>query len=88
MTLYLTLVAALMLLILLIGLLRVVIGPTAADRMLASQLFASAGMALLLLLAVVQQQEALLNVALVLVILAPLTLITFIKLGGKSDESD
>ena len=51
---------------LLFGLGRVIGGPTTADRMLASQLFGTAGVALLMLLAAVHQHDALLNAALVL----------------------
>ncbi|MAZ66445.1 MAG: multiple resistance and pH regulation protein F [Kangiellaceae bacterium] len=80
MSLYLNGIAVFLLIVLLGGLVRVVLGPTYADRMLASQLFGSVGVALLMLLAVIQQQMALLNAALVLALLAPLTLITFINL--------
>ncbi len=80
---YLTLVAAILLLLLLAGLWRVMRGPTTADGMLASQLFGTAGVAILMLLGIVQQQNALLNTALVLALLAPLTLITFVVLAGR-----
>ena len=72
----------LLLLVLLAGLWRVIKGPTACDRMLSSQLFGTAGVAILILLAAVQKQLALLNTALVLALLAPLTLIAFLKLHG------
>lgn len=84
---YLLLLVIIMVLILLIGLWRVLSGPTASDRMLAAQLFGTAGVSILLLTAVAQQQPALLNIALVLAMLAPLTLIAFVKLQGSSDES-
>jgi multicomponent Na+:H+ antiporter subunit F len=74
-----------LLLVLLAGLSRVIKGPTACDRMLASQLFGTAGVAILILLAAAQQQLALLNTALVLALLAPLTLIAFLKLHGGSE---
>ncbi len=80
---YLTFITAVLLIILLIGLWRVIGGPTSADRMLAAQLFGTAGVAILMLLAAVQNEEALLNVALVLALLAPLTLIAFVKLTGS-----
>ena len=83
MTTYLASITAVLLVILLIGLWRVIGGPTAADRMLAAQLFGTAGVAILMLLAAVQKEEALLNVALVLALLAPLTLIAFVKLTGS-----
>ncbi len=80
---YLIFVTAMLLLILLVGLVRVMRGPTIADRMLASQLFGTVGVAILMIIAVVQQQAALLNTALVLALLAPLTLITFVALGAR-----
>ena len=84
MTGYLATIAGLLLLILLAGLGRILLGPSPADRMLASQLFGTAGVAVLILLAFVQEQPALLNVALVLALLAPLTLIEFVRLVRKA----
>lgn len=81
MSIYLSMVVGLMLIILLVGLVRVVRGPSGADRMLATQLFGTAGVATLMLLAITQQQSALLNTALVLALLAPLSLITFVQLS-------
>jgi multicomponent Na+:H+ antiporter subunit F len=83
-TAYLNIVTGLLLIILLAGLGRVLRGPSIADRMLASQLFGSAGVAILMLFAAVQQEPALLNTALVLALLAPLTLIAFLRLAGKT----
>ncbi len=80
---YLTVVAAVLLSLLLAGLVRVMRGPSIADRMLAAQLFGTAGVAILMLLAIAQEQAALLNAALVLALLAPLTLITFVTLAGR-----
>lgn len=77
---YLALLAGLLLLTILIGLVRIFIGPDPVDRLLVTQLFGTAGVAVLLLLAVIQVREALLNAALVLALLAPLTLITFMRL--------
>ncbi len=82
MTGYLAIIAGLLVLILLAGLGRILLGPTPADRMLAAQLFGTAGVAVLILLAVVQEQPALINAALVLALLAPLTLIEFVRLAG------
>jgi multicomponent Na+:H+ antiporter subunit F len=80
---YLSVITGLLVLILLSGLWRIWIGPTPADRLLVSQLFGTAGVAILILLAIVQGQPALLNVALILALLAPITLITFTRLLGK-----
>lgn len=52
--------AALWLLVMLaLGLLRIWLGPSPADRMLAAQLFGTTGTALLLILAQLQQEAAL-----------------------------
>lgn len=80
---YLSVITGLLVLILLSGLWRIWIGPTHADRLLVSQLFGTAGVAILILLAIVQVQPVLLNIALVLALLAPITLITFTRLLGK-----
>ena len=61
---------ALLLLTLLGGLTRVLIGPTLQDRMLAVQLLGTVGVALLLLFAIVFERTAFLDVALVLALLA------------------
>ncbi len=87
MTTYLLINVLILLFILMTGLWRVIKGPTSCDRMLAAQLFGTAGVATLLLLAAAHQQSALLNTALVLALLAPLTLIAFLKLQGQKDES-
>jgi multicomponent Na+:H+ antiporter subunit F len=81
---YLSVIVGLLILALLVGLGRILLGPSSADRMLASQLFSTAGVSILILLAIIQNQSALINVALVLALLAPLTLITFIRLRKKS----
>ena len=80
---YFHLVAIVLVIVLFVGLYRVVIGPTMADRMLASQLFGTAGVALLLVLAAAEKQSSLLNTALVLALLTPITLVSFIKLAEK-----
>jgi multicomponent Na+:H+ antiporter subunit F len=63
----------------LIGLLRVLHGPTATDRMLAAQLFGTSGVAILLLLAEVASSPPLRNVALVFALLAVLAVTAFVK---------
>jgi multicomponent Na+:H+ antiporter subunit F len=80
---YLSAIVGMLILVLLVGLGRILLGPSTADRMLASQLFSTAGVSILILLAIIQNQSALINVALVLALLAPLTLITFIRLRKK-----
>lgn len=61
------------------GLVRILRGPTPADRMLAAQLFGTTGVAILLLLAEAQQQPALRDVALVFALLAALATVAFVK---------
>ena len=61
------------------GLARILRGPTPADRMLASQLFGTTGVAILLLLAEAQGQPALRDVALVFALLAALATVAFVK---------
>ena len=58
-------VAALILISVLLGLVRIFKGPTGADRMLAAQLLGTGGIAILLILAPAMQMPALLDVALV-----------------------
>ncbi len=62
------------------GFLRVVRGPTAADRMSAALLFGTGGVAVLLLLAEGMGAPALKDVALVFVVLATVTSVAFVRL--------
>lgn len=69
------------------GLLRVVRGPTLADRMLAALLFGSTTVALLLILAELQGLPALRDVALLFVMLAAIISVAFVGLpAGRKDE--
>ncbi len=61
-----------------IGLARVLRGPSAADRMLASEMFSTSAVVILLLLAFILDAPALLDVALVLALLAALAVVTFV----------
>jgi len=67
-----------LLLALVLGVWRVWLGPTLADRMLAAQLFGTTGVALLLLLAELMAQPALRDVALVLALLAVMATVAFV----------
>jgi multicomponent Na+:H+ antiporter subunit F len=60
------------------GLWRLRRGPTAADRMLAAQLFGTTAAAILLLLGKALGEPALLDVALVLALLAVIAVVAFI----------
>ena len=84
--LYLTL-ALFLLLNLSTGLWRVLRGPTAADRMLAAQLFGTTAVAILLLLAQVSDNAALRDVALVFALLAAVTVVAFVRRGWPEQES-
>jgi multicomponent Na+:H+ antiporter subunit F len=61
------------------GLVRILRGPTPADRMLAAQLFGTTGVAILLLLAEAQAMPASRDVALVFAALAALAVIAFVR---------
>lgn len=67
-----------LLLTLALGLIRVWRGPNVADRMLAAQLFGSTGVAILLVLAELQADPSIRDVALVLMLLALLTVLAFV----------
>lgn len=72
-------VALILLLTILAGLIRIVRGPTPADRMLAGQLFGSTGVALLLILSSVLRVPMLLDTALVLVLVAQTAILVFLR---------
>lgn len=76
--------SALLLLTILIGLGRVVLGPTRVDRLLAIQLFGTTGTALLLVMAQWQAQPALRDVALLLGLLAAVASAALVQLLRRS----
>ncbi|MFN3323300.1 MAG: monovalent cation/H+ antiporter complex subunit F [Bryobacteraceae bacterium] len=61
------------------GLVRILRGPTRADRMLAAQLFGTTGVAILLLLAEGLAMPALRDVALVFALLAAVATVVFVR---------
>ena len=65
------------------GLVRIWLGPTAADRMLAAQLFGTTGTAIALLLAEALGRPALRDVALIYSLLAVVAISTFVKRYGR-----
>ena len=71
-------VAAFLLLNILVGLIRVLRGPTPADRMLAAQLFGTTGVAILLLLSQALAVPAIVDVALVLALLGAVAAVVFV----------
>jgi multicomponent Na+:H+ antiporter subunit F len=62
---------------LLLGLIRVLRGPEAGDRMLAAQLIGTTGVGILLLLSLLFNQPALADVALILALLAAVAAAAF-----------
>jgi multicomponent Na+:H+ antiporter subunit F len=71
---------------LLAGLVRVVLGPTPSDRMLAAQLIGTTGVGMLVLLAQAQARPALLDVALVLALLAAVASVAFVRRYASSER--
>lgn len=78
MTELLNLVALFLLGNLVLALVRIWRGPDPADRMLASQLFGTTGVALLLVLAEAQAMPSLRDVALILALLSVLAIVAFV----------
>lgn len=75
-----------LLLALVLGLLRIWLGPEMADRMLSAQLFSSGGIALLLVLAELARQPALRDAALLLALLAVMSTVAFIARVWRPDR--
>jgi multicomponent Na+:H+ antiporter subunit F len=68
------------------GLVRIVRGPTRADRMLAAQLFGTTGVAILLVLAQATSTPSLRDVALVFALLAALNVAVFVR-AAEADRA-
>lgn len=81
-------VAFALLVTLVLGLVRIWRGPTIADRMLAAQLFGTTGVALLLVLAELQRLAPLRDVALVLALLAVMTVLAFVARVWRREPED
>lgn len=80
-----------LLLTLVAGLWRVLRGPTAADRMLAAQLFGTTAVACVLLLAQAFEHPPLRDVALVFALLAAVTAVAFVRrawMAGQRNHVD
>lgn len=71
--------ALFLLLNIIVGIVRILRGPTAADRMLAAELFGTAAVAIILLLAHASDEPALVDVALVFALLSALAVVTFVS---------
>jgi len=87
-TLMLSAVAAFLLMTLLVALVRIWRGPAPADRMLASQLFGTTGVALLLVLAYAGPVPALMDVALTLAVLSVLAIVAFVTRVVRIDQPE
>lgn len=73
------------------GMVRVMIGPTIADRMLSPQLLGTGGLAILLMLAKGLESAVLIDIALVFSLLALLATMTFVRrtwYGGGEEARD
>ncbi|WP_430009877.1 monovalent cation/H+ antiporter complex subunit F [Methylophaga lonarensis] len=70
----------------LIGLVRVVIGPSHVDRLLAIQLSGTTGTAILLILSQTQASPALMDAALILALLAALVSAALVQFLRKHDD--
>lgn len=75
----------LVLLMVAVGLLSVLRGPTRADRMMAAQLFGSAGIAALLLVGTATGVESVVDVALTLAVLAAFASVAFVEAGRQAE---
>lgn len=71
-----------------IGLVRVLRGPTDADRLMATQLLGTGGIAALLLLGAASNEAAVLDVALTLALLAAFASFSFIKAASSRAGSE
>lgn len=71
--------ALILLLTIVSGLVRVLRGPTATDRMLAAQLFGTTAVAILLLLGQASGNTAIWDVALIFALLTAVTAATFVR---------
>lgn len=87
MTTWLLLAALVLLLTIAAGMIRIMRGPSAADRMQAAQLFGTTGVAILLLLTYALEMPALTNVALVFALLGVVAAVAFVRMRVTEDES-
>jgi multicomponent Na+:H+ antiporter subunit F len=78
--------ASFLLINLLLGLLRIYRGPTRADRLLAAQLFTTTTAGILVLFAIGEDKPALLDVALLFILLAVLACLAFVRLPSRRPE--
>jgi multicomponent Na+:H+ antiporter subunit F len=70
-----------------VGGVRIAIGPTRGDRMLASQFLGTAAVAMFLLLSELLDEPAIRNLALVFVALAAITTLAFVRAYGAGEST-
>lgn len=80
--------ALFILLNLLAGVLRVLLGPTLQDRMLTAQLFGTTGVAILLILSEATGVSALRDVALVFALLGVVSVVAFVRGSSAPQEQE
>lgn len=80
--------AGFMLAMVAVGLVRILRGPTDADRIMAAQLLGTGGVAALLLLAAATKMPAVVDVALVLALFAAFASVAFVQGASRSDAGD
>jgi multicomponent Na+:H+ antiporter subunit F len=85
---FLLLLALFLLINLMVGMWRVLRGPTAADLMLAAQLFGTIAVSILLLLAQASNQSSLSDVALVFALLSAVTAVAFVRRTHSKEIHD
>ena len=80
---YYALLAGALIICLLFAMLRIFKGDTAADKMIAAQLFGTLGVAIMIVFSFLEGNKNLLNVALVMSLLAPISLVAFVTLSEE-----
>ncbi len=71
-----------------VSFLRILAGPTRADRMMGAQLVGTGGVAILVLLFVAEGEAAILDVALLLALLAAFAAVAFVKSVSRDGAGD
>lgn len=85
---FLRVAAASVLALVALGLVCILRGPRDVDRMMATQLFGSGGIAALLLFEAASGLKAVIDVALTLAVLAAFASVAFIKAGTRADAAN
>ncbi len=88
MTVFLLLVVAILLVSLGGGMIQALRGPTRGDRMLVVQLLGTGAVAVLVLLAEAGHDPALVDIALVLALLAAITMVAFVRCAWPLEDAD